>query len=75
MSHKLTGPQTLLGQTAVAVTDLKPEGEVRVDGIIWRATSVSGDILKGESVRIKKMKGSELTVEKVKEKPSTSPKK
>ncbi len=62
---KLTGPEALIGQIGVAVTDLKPSGEARVGGIIWRAESVSGDILKGESVRVTSMKGLVVVVEKV----------
>lgn len=62
---KLTGPEALAGQTGVAVTDLKPEGEVRVGGIIWRARSISGDVPKGESVKVVSLKDLVLTVEKV----------
>jgi membrane-bound serine protease (ClpP class) len=61
---KLTGPEALVEQVGVAVTDLKPHGEVRVGGLIWKAESVSGDILKGESVRVKSIKGLAVVVEK-----------
>jgi membrane-bound serine protease (ClpP class) len=61
---KLTGPEALVGQIGTAVTDLKPTGEVRVKGIIWKAESISGDIIKGESVRVKAIKGLTLEVEK-----------
>lgn len=62
---KLTGPEALVGQIGIAVTDLKPDGEVRVAGIVWRAKSVSGDILKGQPVKVKFLKELVLTVEKV----------
>jgi membrane-bound serine protease (ClpP class) len=62
---KLTGPEALTGQIGIAVTDLKPDGEVRVAGIVWKARSVSGDILKGEQVRVKLLKDLIVTVEKV----------
>jgi membrane-bound serine protease (ClpP class) len=62
---KLTGPEALAGQVGVAVTVLKPEGEVRVAGIIWRAKSLSGEIQKGESVRVKSIENLLLLVEKV----------
>ena len=68
---KLTGPEALVGKIGKAVTDLKPDGEVRVGGVIWRATSVSGDIQKGESVKVRSMKNLALTVEKVDQPPST----
>jgi membrane-bound serine protease (ClpP class) len=62
---KLTGPEAIIGKTGTAVTDLKPDGEVRVGGIIWRAKSVQGDIRKGESVRVKSLEELMLKVEKV----------
>lgn len=62
---KLTGPEALIGQIGEAVTDLKPNGEVRVGGIIWRAESISGEISKGASVKIKSLKGLVVVVEKV----------
>jgi membrane-bound serine protease (ClpP class) len=61
---KLTGPEALVGQIGQAVTDLKPEGEVRVGGIIWRAESISGEIPKGQSVKVKSFKGLVILVEK-----------
>lgn len=64
---KLTGPESLIGQTGIAITDLKPDGEVKVDGIIWRARSISGDILKNETIKVREMKNLTLIVEKVKE--------
>ncbi|MGD0978134.1 MAG: nodulation protein NfeD [Candidatus Bathyarchaeia archaeon] len=64
---KLTGPEAIIGKTGTAVTDLKPEGEVRVGGIVWRAKSISGDIQKGESVRVKSLEDLVLKVEKATE--------
>lgn len=67
---KLTGPEALVGKIGKAVTDLKPDGEVRVGGVVWRARSISGDIQKGESVRVRSMENLALTVEKVDQEPS-----
>ncbi len=61
---KLTGPEMFTGKIGVATTDLKPKGEVRVEGETWRAESVSGDILKGEKIKVKELKGLVLIVEK-----------
>jgi membrane-bound serine protease (ClpP class) len=61
---KLTGPESVVGKIGVAITDLNPEGDVRVEGIIWKAKSISGDVLKGESVRIKSIEKLKLIVEK-----------
>lgn len=68
---KLTGPEALVGKIGKAVTDLKPDGEVRVEGVIWRATAVSGDIQKDEPVKVRSMANLVLTVEKVEQKRST----
>ena len=64
---KLTGPEAMIGKTGTAVTDLKPKGEVRVMGEIWRAESLSGDIEKGEQVSVKALNGLVVMVEKVQE--------
>jgi membrane-bound serine protease (ClpP class) len=61
---KLTGPESMIGKTGVAITDLNPKGEVRVDGEIWRAESLSGTIAKGEQVSVKALKGLVVVVEK-----------
>jgi membrane-bound serine protease (ClpP class) len=64
---KLTGPEAMIGKTGVAITDLKPKGEVRVAGETWRAESLSGDIAKGEAVSVKALNGLVVMVEKVQE--------
>jgi membrane-bound serine protease (ClpP class) len=68
---KLTGPEAIIGKFGEAVTDLNPAGEVRVGGIVWRARSISGDIRKGESVKVKSLENLVLIVEKVGQEPST----
>jgi membrane-bound serine protease (ClpP class) len=70
---KLTGAEALLGKTGIAITDLTPKGEVRVEGIIWRAESSSGDTRKGERVTVKAVKGLVVTVEKVQESAGSNP--
>lgn len=62
---KLTGPEAMIGKIGIAISDLKPDGEVRVQGEIWRAQSISGDVEKGEQVNIKALNGLIVTVEKV----------
>ncbi len=69
---KLTGPEALIGKIGVAITDLQPRGEVRVEGVIWRAESVSGNILRGESVRVRAIKGLVLEVETPSDAPASS---
>ena len=72
---KLTGPEAIIGKTGTAVTDLKPDGEVRVGGIVWRARSIQGEIRKGESVRVKSLEDLVLKVGKAEGEPSTQTKK
>ena len=64
---KLTGAEALIGKTGIAISDLKPKGEVRVEGVIWRAESASGEIAKGERITVKALKGLVVTVEKAEE--------
>ncbi len=64
---KLTGPEYIVGKIGVATTELKPKGELRVVGENWRAESLSGDIEKGEQVKVKALKGLVVMVEKVQE--------
>jgi membrane-bound serine protease (ClpP class) len=61
---KLTGSEVMLGKIGVAITDLKLKGEVRVEGEIWRAESLSGDIQKGEQVKVKTLDGLVVRVER-----------
>ncbi len=67
---KLTGSEAMIGKTGTAITDLKPKGEVRVMGEIWRAESLSGDIEKGDKVCVNALKGLVVMVEKVQEEKS-----
>jgi len=64
---KLTGAESLIGKVGVALTELAPKGEVRVQGEIWRAQSLSGTIAKGDRVIVTALKGLVVTVEKVQE--------
>lgn len=61
----LTGLEAMTGLTGVALDPLEPDGRVRVQGEIWNASSVSGNIDKGEAVRINAIKKLMLYVEKV----------
>jgi membrane-bound serine protease (ClpP class) len=62
--RKLTGAESMIGKKGVAITDLKPKGEVRVVGEIWRAESLSGDIAKGDQVIVKTLNGLVIMVQK-----------
>jgi len=49
-------------EVARAVEDLRPTGFVRVDGMLWRAISVSGTAEAGQAVRILVRRGLSLMV-------------
>jgi len=59
-----TGINALVDETGIANEILSPSGMVLVHGELWQAESVSGEINKGEKVRVKDMKGFKLFVEK-----------
>jgi len=61
------GPEALIGKIGIVYSTLEPEGEVRIEGIIWRARSVDNSkIEKNEKVRVVKIEGLTLIVEKLK---------
>lgn len=63
-----TGREALIGARAIAVTDLKPTGEVRVMGEFWQATAKDTVMLKGQTVEVIDMAGMFLVVKPVEEK-------
>jgi membrane-bound serine protease (ClpP class) len=46
------GPSLLVGETGVAISELAPRGEVKVDGQIWRAESLEGVVKQGEALEV-----------------------
>jgi membrane-bound serine protease (ClpP class) len=60
----LTGSESMPGKLGLASTSLNPDGEVRVEGITWRARSVSGEIKAGEKVRVSSVDRLVLLVER-----------
>ncbi len=60
-----TGLEAMTGLTGIAMDPLEPDGRVRVQGEIWNASSIAGNINKGEAVRINTIKKLILYVEKV----------
>ncbi len=60
------GPEELVGKIGAVTSVLAPKGEVRIEGQIWRAESISGEVKEGEQVEIVGREG--LTL-KVKPKP------
>jgi membrane-bound serine protease (ClpP class) len=58
----VTGSSGMVGRLAVTRSALGPEGQVQVDGEIWRAVSDGGAIAAGEQVRVMAVDGLTLTV-------------
>lgn len=68
LSKIKTGKEALIGSVGVAVTNLKPKGEIRVLGEFWQATAKEEWIKNGEKVEVVGMEGMLLIVRPVKEK-------
>jgi membrane-bound serine protease (ClpP class) len=63
-----TGLEALIGARGIAVTDLKPKGEIRVMGEFWQATAKDKWIINGETVEVTGMEGMFLVVKPAEEK-------
>jgi len=62
----VTGAESMIGKTGIAITDLAPRGDVSLDGVIWQATFAGNggkNIEKGSVVRIVRVDGLTLEVE------------
>jgi membrane-bound serine protease (ClpP class) len=57
-----TGAAGMIGQTCLVRTPLDPEGQVQVDGELWRAVAQDGPVPPGEHVRILGIDGLTLRV-------------
>jgi len=64
-SKPTTGREGLLGEKGLAITDIDPEGDIKVHGEIWRAYSDEA-IHKGDKIRVTSVDGLEVKVEKLK---------
>ncbi len=54
--------ETMVGQTGTAVTELKPDGHVRLRGELWAARSTDGLIARGTPVEVVTQEGLKLEV-------------
>ncbi len=59
-----TGKEGITGETGVAVTNIDPDGQVKVHGEYWKATSQT-KIKKNDKISVVKVDGLLLTVEKL----------
>jgi membrane-bound serine protease (ClpP class) len=56
------GPQMLVGRAGVALSNLEPMGQVRVDGEVWSAVAEDEAVSAGESVEVAGVEGVTLRV-------------
>ena len=65
----VTGKDGIIDSAAVVSSTLKPEGQVKIYGEIWRAVSDTGkNIKQGKKVRVISIDGLTLTVSEIKDK-------
>ena len=73
MRPSLTGPEGMVGRLAVVRSALGtaggPDGQVQVDGEIWRAVAEGGAIPAGEKVRVTAVDGLTLKVSRAGDRP------
>ena len=62
MRRPTTGIEGLIGETGTALQDLTPDGQVRVHGEIWSATTLSPPVRAGDRIAVVSITGLHLTV-------------
>lgn len=60
-----TGIEGLIGEVGEALSDLNPEGQVRVHGELWNAESLDGQIITGTKIKVSGIENLKLKVRKV----------
>ena len=61
----LTGIEALIGRGGVAISDLAPQGTVRVDGEVWSAIADAEAIHAGEQIQIVAVEGVTVLVQRL----------
>jgi len=61
----VTGIEGIVGEEGEAITELNPQGKVRVHGEIWNAASAKGRIPMGARIVVEQIKNLDLTVKKL----------
>lgn len=59
------GSDTIPGRCGIVVTTLAPDGQVRLDGEIWRAHAAAGLVERGAEVKVLSIAGLVLEVERL----------
>jgi membrane-bound ClpP family serine protease len=61
------GAQRFVGEKAFALTDLSPDGKVMIQHQNWSATSIGGNVQKGQEVLVVSVSGVRLMVSPIDE--------
>jgi membrane-bound serine protease (ClpP class) len=62
-----TGIEGMIGEIGQSISELNPDGTVRMHGEIWQATSLAGIIQPGQPVKVIAIQNLTLQVEPIKE--------
>ncbi|MHA2616908.1 MAG: NfeD family protein [bacterium JZ-2024 1] len=63
LRRPFVGKESLLEKIGEVVRDLTPEGQVLVEGELWKAFSLTGPVERGKKVLIRKVEGMKVLVE------------
>jgi len=61
----MTGEEGLVGEYGETLSELAPEGTIRVHGEIWSAVSIGGPIAQGVKVRVERLDGLTIIVKQL----------
>jgi membrane-bound serine protease (ClpP class) len=59
-----TGIEGIIGEIGETISNLEPEGQIRVHGELWNAESLDGSIIKGTKVKVTQVSNLKLMVRK-----------
>ncbi|OGW54006.1 MAG: serine protease [Nitrospirae bacterium RBG_13_43_8] len=60
-----TGTEGIIGEIGETISDLVPEGQVRIHGELWNAESIDGTVSKGTKVKVTQITNLKLIVRKI----------
>jgi membrane-bound serine protease (ClpP class) len=60
-----TGTEGIIGEVGETISDLVPEGQVRIHGELWNAESLDGPVSKGTKVKVTQVSNLKLMVRKI----------
>ena len=60
-----TGQEGLINETGEAITDLNPDGDIKIHGEIWNAQSIEGSISKGSKIIVTGISNLKLQIKKL----------